>query len=106
MCCTQIKLLLRSDEARADVGNERGSNMSIGQILAVSIAEAVRLTGIGRSSLYDAIRRGDLPIRKSGRRTVVLMEDLRRWLVGLPTPHGNEVRDERCESSSSEAPSR
>jgi excisionase family DNA binding protein len=56
------------------------------QSLAVSIAEAVRLTGIGRSSLYEAIRRGDLPIRKSGRRTLLLMEDLRHWLAGLPSP--------------------
>jgi excisionase family DNA binding protein len=69
--------------------------MTIGQTLAVSIAEAVRLTGIGRSSLYEAIRRGDLPIRKSGRRTVLLMEDLRRWLAGLPAPHGSELRHGR-----------
>jgi excisionase family DNA binding protein len=56
------------------------------QSLAVSIAQAVRLTGIGRSSLYEAIKRGDLPIRKSGRRTLLLMEDLRQWLAGLPAP--------------------
>jgi excisionase family DNA binding protein len=60
--------------------------MADSQSLAVSIAEAVRLTGIGRSSLYEAIRRGDLPIRKSGRRTLLLMEDLRQWLAGLPAP--------------------
>jgi|RhiMetdeSRZDD1v2_1073273.scaffolds.fasta_scaffold3899280_2 excisionase family DNA binding protein len=69
--------------------------MSNNQTLAVSIGEAVRLTGIGRSSLYEAIRRGDLPIRKSGRRTLLLMEDLRQWLAGLPAPHGSEVRRER-----------
>ena len=69
--------------------------MTIGQTLAVSVAEAVRLTGIGRSSLYEAIRRGELPIRKSGRRTVLLMEDLRRWVAGLPAPHGSEARRER-----------
>ena len=68
--------------------------MTSGQILAVSIGEAVRLTGIGRSSLYEAIRRGDLPIRKSGRRTLLLMEDLRQWLAGLPAPRGSEVRRE------------
>ena len=69
--------------------------MANGPSLAVSIAEAVRLTGIGRSSLYEAIRRGDLPIRKSGRRTLLLMEDLRQWLSGLPAPYASEGRDER-----------
>jgi excisionase family DNA binding protein len=69
--------------------------MSNNQTLAVSIGEAVRLTGIGRSSLYEAIRRGDLPIRKSGRRTLLLMEDLRQWLAGLPAPHSSEVCRER-----------
>jgi excisionase family DNA binding protein len=64
--------------------------MADSQSLAVSIAEAVRLTGIGRSSLYEAIRRGDLPIRKSGRRTLLLMEDLRQWLAGLPAPNGQQ----------------
>jgi excisionase family DNA binding protein len=52
--------------------------------LAVSIADAVRLSGVGRSSLYEAIRRGDLPIRKSGRRTLLMTEDIRRWLTSLP----------------------
>jgi putative DNA primase/helicase len=72
--------------------------MTIVQTLAVSIAEAVRLTGIGRSSLYEAIRRGDLPIRKSGRRTLLLMEDLRQWVAGLPAPHGSEVRRVNAEA--------
>ena len=33
---------------------------------AISISEAARLSGIGRSSIYQAIRRGELPIRKLG----------------------------------------
>jgi excisionase family DNA binding protein len=58
--------------------------MEITQPLAVSIQDAVRLSGIGRSSLYEAIRRGELPIRKSGRRTLLMTDDIRRWLASLP----------------------
>jgi excisionase family DNA binding protein len=47
---------------------------------AISILEAVRLSGIGRTSIYQAIGRGELPIRKSGRRSLILMADLHRWL--------------------------
>jgi excisionase family DNA binding protein len=66
--------------------------MTNNQILAVGIAEAVRLTGMGRSSLYSAIKRGELPIRKSGRRTLLMIEDIQRWLANLPTPRPVETR--------------
>jgi excisionase family DNA binding protein len=52
---------------------------------AVSINDACKWAGIGRSSIYQAIRRGELPIRKSGRRSLVLMTDLQHWLSELPT---------------------
>jgi excisionase family DNA binding protein len=54
------------------------------QPYALSIAEAVRLSGIGRSSIYEAIRRGDLLIRKSGRRSLILTSDFESWLSHLP----------------------
>jgi len=59
---------------------------------AISILEAVRLSGIGRSSIYQAIGRGELPIRKSGRRSLILTADLHRWLSELPT---GEARHDR-----------
>jgi excisionase family DNA binding protein len=52
--------------------------------MAVSIAKALGLTGVGRSTLYKAIQRGELPIRKAGRRTLLLTDDLRRWVQQLP----------------------
>lgn len=53
--------------------------------IAVSIADAVQLSGVGRSSIYKAIGRGDLPIRKRGRRSLVMVDDLRKWLESLPS---------------------
>jgi excisionase family DNA binding protein len=52
--------------------------------LALSIIEAARRAGIGRSSIYEAIGRGELPTRKCGRRTLILADDLKSWVTGLP----------------------
>jgi excisionase family DNA binding protein len=53
--------------------------------LAYSIAEACEIARIGRTSIYEAINSGALIARKNGRRTVILFDDLRRWLQSLPT---------------------
>lgn len=52
--------------------------------LAVPIDEAARRAGIGRSSLYEAINRGELPLRKAGRRSLIRVDDLKAWIDGLP----------------------
>jgi excisionase family DNA binding protein len=44
--------------------------------LAVTIPNAVRLSGIGRTVLYRHIKDGSLPILKSGRRTLVRVDAL------------------------------
>jgi len=51
---------------------------------AYSIAEVTRQAGIGRSSIYQAIKDGRLIARKMGRRTVILHDDLVEWLRSLP----------------------
>jgi excisionase family DNA binding protein len=52
--------------------------------IAVRPTEAARLAGICRSSVFQAIRSGQLPARKYGRRTLILTEDLWSWLADLP----------------------
>jgi excisionase family DNA binding protein len=51
---------------------------------AHSIAETCALTGLGRDTVYAAIRGGHLVARKLGRRTLIIDDDLRQFLVGLP----------------------
>ncbi len=51
---------------------------------AVSIADAVKIVGLGRTSLYAAIAAGKLKTRKSGRRTLVETAALRQFLEELP----------------------
>jgi excisionase family DNA binding protein len=52
--------------------------------LAYSIAEACAVARAGRTSIYEAIREGALIARKRGRKTIILPDDLRRWVESHP----------------------
>jgi excisionase family DNA binding protein len=54
--------------------------------LAYSIADACRACGIGRTTLYAAIKRGEIVTTKIGRRRVVLSVALNEWLASLAAP--------------------
>ncbi|HWD12212.1 MAG TPA: helix-turn-helix domain-containing protein [Pseudochrobactrum sp.] len=54
-------------------------------ISTLSIAQTARILGIGRSTLYNLIKDGQLPIRKLGKRTLILREDLDQFIASLPT---------------------
>ena len=53
--------------------------------ISVTIPDAVRATGMSRTSIYEALKRGDLSARKAGRRTLVKFSDLETYLASLPT---------------------
>lgn len=52
--------------------------------LSVSIAEAVRLSGISRSSIYNALGEGRLIAVKNGSKTLILLHSLRNLVENLP----------------------
>lgn len=52
---------------------------------ALTVAEACAAARIGRTTLYEAIKRGDLVAAKYGRKTLIRVDDLRSWLARLPT---------------------
>jgi hypothetical protein len=52
--------------------------------IALTIPEAVVVSKVSRSELYRAMSRGDLKARKNGRITLILREDLKSFLTGLP----------------------
>ena len=58
----------------------RGPSPGMEQI-SVRISDAVRLTGLSRTKIYQLIAHGDLEVVKIGRSTVVLASSLRE-LVG------------------------
>lgn len=49
--------------------------------LAVSPAEAARLAGIGRTTLYEALGSGALRSLKIGKRRLITIEALKDWLA-------------------------
>ena len=51
----------------------------------LSISEACAMAGIGRTKVYEAIASGRLKARKCGTRTLILRDDLRRFLNSLPS---------------------
>jgi excisionase family DNA binding protein len=49
--------------------------------LAVSPAEAARLAGLGRTTIYAALGSGALKSLKIGKRRLIAVEALRAWLL-------------------------
>ena len=52
--------------------------------IAYSLPEAARLAGISRTQLFDAARKKELTIRKAGRSSLVMHDDLLAWIKSLP----------------------
>ncbi|MDO8874636.1 MAG: helix-turn-helix domain-containing protein [Pseudolabrys sp.] len=51
---------------------------------AYTVKEACEISRAGRTTLYAAIRRGELVARKRGTKTLILEQDLRQWIEQLP----------------------
>jgi excisionase family DNA binding protein len=62
-----------------DAGNELAS------LRAYRISDVCRLTNLGRTTIYAAIKSGALTARRYGRCTIILAEDLTTFLRNLPT---------------------
>ncbi len=56
--------------------------------LAVSVNEAVRMSGMGRTKLYESLSNGDLPSFKIGTRRLIRISALDAWLSSF------EAKDE------------
>jgi len=52
--------------------------------ITVTIPDAVKATGMSRTSIYEALKRGDLTARKAGRRTLISFADLQAYMASLP----------------------
>jgi excisionase family DNA binding protein len=52
--------------------------------LAVTIPDAIKASGMSRTAIYSALKRGDLSARKAGKRTLINFADLQAYLDRLP----------------------
>lgn len=52
--------------------------------MAYSVADVLKMVGIGRTKFYQLVSVGEIKTRKIGNRTVVLAADLDAWLASLP----------------------
>lgn len=50
---------------------------------SLSIEEVQKLSGLGKTKIYELLKSGDLPARKLGKRTLVLRADLDEFLSNL-----------------------
>ncbi len=48
--------------------------------LRVGVPEAGRIIGLSRATLYKKILAGEIAVQKDGRRTLVAVEELRRYV--------------------------
>ena len=72
---------LNSEQA-AELQHKRPNNIAR---LAYTVDEASTISALGRTSLYSRLKSGELPARKCGNRTIILAEDLQRFLSDLET---------------------
>jgi excisionase family DNA binding protein len=54
------------------------------EVLAHTIADATRVSGIGKTTLYELIGAGKIDARKAGNRTLIPADSLRAYLANLP----------------------
>lgn len=50
----------------------------------LKMPDAVEYSGLSRTGLYEALKRGDLTARKAGKRTLISVADLDAYLASLP----------------------
>jgi excisionase family DNA binding protein len=62
------------------------------ETLGLTVPEAAALSSLGQTSLYKAIREGQLRIRKYGTRTIITRADLKSFLENLPNKSGKPER--------------
>lgn len=54
--------------------------------ISVRVSDAARMTGMGRSTIYELIASGDIEAAKVGRATLIMVESIRSFLIANRKP--------------------
>jgi len=52
----------------------------VGEPISVKVPEAVRLSGLSRSRIYELMRSGDIEYAKVGSSTLIMVDSLRAFI--------------------------
>ena len=52
--------------------------------VGLTVLEAARSAGVGRSTIYEELASGRLKAKKLGRRTIITEQAVAEWMAGLP----------------------
>ncbi len=69
--------------------NEEVATKQCLEPISVKIPEAVRMTGLSRSRIYELMRSGDIEYAKVGSSTLILVDSLRSFVNGRRATAGN-----------------
>jgi excisionase family DNA binding protein len=69
----------RHEEEAVSAANEK---IPFSERRALRMDEATQYSGLGKTSIYDAIRAGQIEATKVGRRRLIFRESLDRFLTG------------------------
>lgn len=73
-----------SPVVRQQQAHGEGAASPQAEVLALTVPEARRVSGMGRTALYEALARGEIEAVKRGTRTLILTDSLRSYLARLP----------------------
>ena len=71
--------------------------------LLYTIGQCCRLAAIGRTKFYELVARGEIPVRKVGKKTLVAAADLKGWVDRLPASEANFPKNSNRENQRGEA---
>ena len=60
-------------------------HLNTGEALAVPLEHVPHLTGLSRTRIFGAAKEGRLTVRKDGKRSIVELAEVRRYIRSLPT---------------------
>lgn len=72
--------------------SEKDTQPTAQEKLSYSLSEVAKLTGLGRTKIYQELNSGRLSGVKLGRRTLVTRESLESWLAALDSYNSKEGR--------------